>query len=672
MPLGTPEQYQQAPQGGAGYGNLQGSTNLNQYIEQYNQLMAARGNQAGWQYQPQALNAAPVQEQNQWAGPSRDMSSVDKFFAEANRFAEGLAGATGFEGFDNDNGLVNNVGRFALQLPLGMASAPFSGAASIYEGVTGKPVTEGNIETGQMSADDLTGFQRVGALGTGAVDTLGLMVGGSAEALNAFGNAARTIAGRPTRQAFGITGRKILGNGAGAILADTVEEAGEEAFQSAMEDIRYDRLNEGSVGRALEGAAYGALGGAMMSAGGQAVNRAMGAEGPKANVNVGDSKFGQKPDTEWGKNFDSRTTGNVVTPGAIAHANEYMSQDNEIPGGVNGVQVTSSDALGLTDAEVGQQLLLGATNSNVDGSLDALASCFDNIIAQYSSREDGLNAVKKELMDIASNRSIQERTASYNDLISRNGGIVIKVNRTPNSNDGEISDFRVTQVNNGAGISLHPLAWTVYGSDVDGDRMAVFFNPAQESQGFITANLMSASGEKINYSEDYASFLTDNKNLQEIAKEIFNDSVDVAFADNPEIAKQLKADLEDAYERKDSRSRNLLVTNALNNFRASYMSSRTAEGEPTLAIQREADAALSSVMTGMVRGVSTSKYSIEEAGDNYQVLLDNGVKEALVDSGYISAADIQGAGDLGTDNFVEAIINWGIRISQTTTLTNPF
>lgn len=677
MPLGVPGQNYQAPQGAvANYGNLQGNTNLNDYVNQYNQFMQARGNANTWQYQPQAINAAaPVQEQNRWEGPSRDMSSVDRFFAEASRFAEGLAGATGFQGFNEDESALSTLGRFALQLPLGMASAPFSGAASLYEGFTGRPVTEANLETNQMSAQDLTGFQQAGAIGTGLVDTLGLFVGGSAEGINAISNAGRTLLGRPTKQALGVTGRKLFGEGGGAILADTIEEAGEEAFQSVMEDIRADQLDEGTFGRAVEGAGWGALGGAMMSGGGQAANRVMGAEGPKANVNIDESNIGQRVETEWGRNFNTRITGNTLTPGAISHANEFMSQDNEVAGGVNGVQVTSSNALNLTEAEVGQQLLLGVTHSDVEGSLDALAALFDNVIASYSNRTDGLNAVKRELTNIASNRNIQARTDAYNDLIKRNGGIVVKINRTPNSNDGEISDFRVTKVNNGAGISLHPLAWTVYGSDVDGDRMTIFFNRDQDSQGFITANLMSANGEKINYSEDYASFLTDNTDMQDIAKEIFNESVDIAFANQPEIARQLKQDLKDAYDMKThpkKAHRNILVTNALNNFRSSYITSRAAEGEVTPALELEADNALSNVMTGMVRGVSTSNYALEDAADRYQQLLESGVKDAVVNSGFISAAELEGAGNLGSSNAVEALINWGIRIAQTTTLTNPF
>ena len=680
-----------------------GDANLNRYVQYYNDLVAANGGSPQWGAsqdlsginrgapanfggiggQMMADGGASIQQQQQeptWAADrgTRDMSTVDKFFANVGKLGEAVAGSSGFNGWDSEQGVAENAARFAMSLPTGMASAPFSGAASLYEGISGNAVTEGNLETGEMPGDELTGFQRAGAIGTGLVDTLGLFLGGSAEALSAGRNVLRAARGADAAAPIGAAASKFMGRGAGAIAVDTAEEAGEEAFQSVMEDIRHDRLDEGSVGRALEGAAYGAVGGAVMSGGGQAINSALGSSGPTTTgTDMSMSNIGQAPETEWGRNL-SIDRGTTYTRGFESAALEKMSENNEQPGGINAVQVTSLNELGLNDAEAGQQLFTNVTQSSVQGSLDSLARTFDVLVNSYDSKSEGVAAVKKMLTDISMIRDVDERTKRYQDMVDRNGGIVIKVNRTPNSNPGEISDFRVRKVNNGAGISLHPLAWTMYGSDVDGDRMTVFFNKDIQSQGFITSNLTSANGNRLNYSTSYASFHTGDKDLQEVALEYIDASIDKIFPsqfDQPgqNTAFDLKREFEKAYSIEDKDTRNLAIASAINGLRGAYIKSMVAQGQPESAsLNDAADSIVSDLMTGLVREVSTSDSALSSIKTQAEEDVTNGINLIYENLEYSTREDLEGGGSIGDSGAIQAMLAWGVRIAQTTTKNNPF
>lgn len=518
MAVFSPDQNysQQAAQAPISFGNPA----LNQYVQYYQDLVAANGGQPSWgagndlsginrgsQMLGQVDYAPNIDGTTErgW-GTNRgvqDMSTPDRFFASLAKFGDTIAGAGGFNGWDENKGAGENIGSFITSLPTGMASAPFSGVASLYEGITGKPVTQSDLESNQMAGEDLTGFQRAGAIGTGLVDTLGLFLGGSAEALNAARNVTRAARGKDAAAPIGAAASRFMGRGAGAIAVDTLEEGAEEAFQSVMEDVRHDRLDEGSVGRALEGAVYGAAGGAVMSAGGQVVNSALGSGNATTSALDEAMDAIQSPVFEAQQNKD-HLTGGPLSAGAVARRMELLSENRDVSGSANQVSATYSGNIGLLDAHVGIDAFKGIMQSGVEGSQEVLAKKLgtdvDNLV-RISSLPEG--------------QAVLELNNLIDNQVNSGNKVKITINRTPASNNQIIADFNLKRFVPGNQIGLNRAAYTFYRSDVDGDQMMVYFDPHVEAGASVIQNLVRKIDGNANYDADYLNVFNNTSNIDQ-------------------------------------------------------------------------------------------------------------------------------------------------------------
>lgn len=213
-------------------------------------------------------------------GSQRQMSGFEQGLVGLNRWGEKLTGLTGFD--PNGKGVFETIKddpsqlvKFAASLPFQMVGGVSEAPMQAYEAATGNAIKEGDLDTGLTSDAKLDSSQRAAQGINAAINLGGLGVGGSGRAIGAVGKlmGAEKVFGGMASGMFGRAMNTTAGKVAGQTLFDTAEEAGEEGFQSILDDTRDKNLNEGSLDRAMTNAQWGALGGGMMSVGGQALSK---------------------------------------------------------------------------------------------------------------------------------------------------------------------------------------------------------------------------------------------------------------------------------------------------------------------------------------------------------------------------------------------------------------
>ncbi|MBQ1557416.1 MAG: hypothetical protein IIZ69_04405, partial [Pseudomonas sp.] len=117
-----------------------------------------------------------AQQQQQQLAPEnmREMNAGERFFAGLANVGKAMAGGSNFAEYYNENGGLaslltpEGIGRFALNLPSGMASALPTGFANLYAGATGSNVTYGaDVDRGLIDSEQLDLGQRAASLVTG-------------------------------------------------------------------------------------------------------------------------------------------------------------------------------------------------------------------------------------------------------------------------------------------------------------------------------------------------------------------------------------------------------------------------------------------------------------------------------------------------------------------------
>ena len=512
-----------------------GNPDLNAYVQYYNDVVQATGGQPAWgasqdlsginHYEAPGIGGmvnnlfsnAPEDTTTGYGWDAsrgvRDMSTTDKFFHALGNIGEAIAGTSGFNGWDTSQSVPENVGRFFVSLPTGIASAPFTGTEHLYEGVTRRPITEADA-SGKMPGDDLTGFQALGSLATGLVDTLGLLGGGSAEVLNAGRNSLRAFRNVAPAAHLGMSGSRFLGRGAGAIAFDTVEEGAEEAFQSVMEDIRYDQLDEGSIGRALEGAAYGAAGGAIMSAGGQMMNSAFDSNNESAMASQSPVPT-QSSISEYHKNVGRPVDKNHIAKEAIDYALEREGREHAVPGSSMTLNVVASQRA-LGHAKVGLDYFTGSYTSYEHGSREAVA--------------DMLNTTEEVLDKIFDpNNKLEDQVIQLNQLIAeakKNKDPYIVIERTPKTSGlKQPLMLYIDEIVPGNILDVHAQVQKMMGADNDGDLTFTYAGsrnaPNAISPASAAAYISSGTGESL-FDKDYFTFGHTSNGLEQAKAEIEN------------------------------------------------------------------------------------------------------------------------------------------------------
>ena len=666
--------------------SVRGSTNLSEYAKYYNDLVKSRGGQQTY--------TAPKQEaepQPSWMEEhgSRQIRPEEEIPVAIARLGRNIAESSGFHGIDPNQSPVENAGRFLLSLPTGMASAPLTGFTGLAEMVTGTPFND--TQGDQISTENLSLEKRAASGLGGGIDIIGLGLGGSAQALGAGRNILRVARGRSDLGGpVGFSFAKVLGDGPAGVVGDMLEEGGEEFVQQLTEDVRYDRLNEGSLGRAVEAGAWGALGGGIMSGGAMAVNSALGGNKVSTFSDV-DTALSQLSPTEWAVNL-GHDYGKVVSHGAASYLLDDFSTNNEIAGGLSAVQCNAVDSIdNAIDAHAGIGTLVAAVQSNTAGSLDSVANCFTNLVER-----DGLDNVKARLVNIANMRDQDARVQEGNRMLEENGGhITVLLNRTPNSNPGEVSRWRLTKFEHGRSVSLAPIAWTLYGSDLDGDRISMFYSRGingMRDMGYMTDNLMDANG-RVNYSSDYAPFLQSasrkhttesiSAQLDELQGELGMDADGKPYLSDGRIA-GLKRNLDEAMGIADDGARTQRVTAILNDIKGSIIKARRRslgipDGENAPS---EVYAWANDKMGGLIQRLVRDTADFTPLGRllaNEDKIVRETVEE-LARQAEAAGADVESIANMATESSgstgglgaLDAMASFIFRVTQQTGENNPF
>lgn len=536
---------------GGGYQPNMGGPAFNwkNFVDQYNQVQ-----QANQQNNQRSMFA---RQDNQQSG-YRNMNDVDRFFGGLNEFTNWVSNvgseAVGLGTFNSDEGFTaKNVARFAANLPGQLVSSVTDLPVHLAEAATGTPYTEADMQRGLIPDKQLDLNQRAASAGYAGLDLLGFIpgvgpearaAGMAAKAAGVGARAAGRAAGREGLEAFGRAASRagssaskgavqsygalesaartagfskagINAAKAGDFAIDVAASAGfegaQEAGQTLLEDIRYDRFDQDSLGRAAQGAAWGALGGGMVSGVGNAVNLV----GQRNNDPTKQAQQNTSPQFEREKARNQVTMSGEMVNSAAKRLAELSREHNEIPGSTSAISTVIDNGKRLTQAGLGENAIHSMLQADDGGaSVKAIA--------------DRFHATTDEILKIDAKESAEERAQLYNDLITRaknNGDMVtVVLGRNPDTALGTAL-FDLDSVFAGDGVYMNRQAYMMFGGDVDGDKTQVHFGQGAQHNGYLTKNLVSAATGLSRLNKDYILF-GDTKE----AVDRFNSLVDETFA----------------------------------------------------------------------------------------------------------------------------------------------
>ena len=440
-------------------------------------------------------------------GSQRQMSGFEQGLVGLNRWGENLTGLTGFD--PNGKGVFETIKddpsqlvKFAASLPFQMVGGVSEAPMQAYEAATGNAIKEGDLDTGLTSDAKLDSSQRAAQGINAAINLGGLGVGGSGRAIGAVGKlmGAEKVFGGMASGMFGRAMNTTAGKVAGQTLFDTAEEAGEEGFQSILDDTRDKNLNEGSLDRAMTNAQWGALGGGMMSVGGQALSKGIDrirgtdrlADQNAAADSLGSGEASADRFTAHDEDFNklAMNKGSWMSKPAAERYQETLKLTRRIDGSGMFEHVRGADDLDFDQAGLGVENLRAIYRTN-DASAQALA---DRLGTDKESL--GTMLFKPEEVADKDGNQLGYTTSSQAlnaHLDSLDHNVTVTVGRNPDTKNGAFK-VDVKRFNEGNGIELHPAAFNITGADVDGDNSAVFFAGDQNANGYATEMLMDPEG----------------------------------------------------------------------------------------------------------------------------------------------------------------------------------
>lgn len=428
----------------------------------------------------------------------RRATMLDRLAYASNQFAENIQGLSGQEEAAKTETPLDDIAAFGVGLFTGTLSAPFQGFAQIEEAVTGRRSTE--MEDGYIPDEDLDLGQRLATGASGAINVVGPMLGGSGEMLRTMGRGAQAAMG---------TGQRLMGFGDDAIRAagksaqrsvsrmlgsgddfasralhvgveigkDALEEGAEEFVQSPLDEIRDGTFDDGWLERAVYAGGMGALGGGIMSGGSLAVNSAL-QHLHKDGGSGNDTKNPVNPDTEttlrrYGLN-DSPTD---MVKDAQDVAREQLRADQSTPGAASALQVSTGKVHGLDDGDVGAGIFR-AIFYNPDGGRSA------KMVADFFNMTTQDMAVMFSRSDYAAELAKIHRQNKANGTAK-----ALILGRNPDTQNG-IYTIDIDEIVDGDYIDLSPATFNFVKSDVDGDKITLFLDPAIKSQGYVSERLV--------------------------------------------------------------------------------------------------------------------------------------------------------------------------------------
>lgn len=490
---------------------------------------------------PMAVDRSYVQQK---PDGFQEMTDIDKAFKKVGDIGEAIYGLSGFspnwqktkEDFTSGTltarQALKTAGSFLLSLPLGMASAPFSGAEKFYEAATGRPTQEA-IDDYYMPDYTLSDEQKRAAGIDALIDYVGLGLGGSgsllrgaagtlrgAKTAGAAFSAARAqkplagvwtkpakeaverakLAGRPQAEidqlekVFKAGRRKETAIG---LTYDMAEEGGEEYAQSLLEDIRGTQekhgLDEDSQSKAVEAAILGALGGLIFGGFTDAASRVVeGAHSLGAKSAVQKAK----QNTDWLSRVDEKNEDILATVRQEIEADKAILKSEPSSGQAVGQMWVPPKGHDASATNLGLNPLLKAAfkeqGQDPAHAFTPVNDFFQGFQYNYNGQTlnflETLDGMARRARDAAGNdRAAFEQavdaeannvTAAINNYLDQQRQQGRRLRLAVSKNPGDkiaFVDAYVARVNPGETIALSNILDVSINADVDGDNYTFFF-----------------------------------------------------------------------------------------------------------------------------------------------------------------------------------------------------
>ena len=482
------------------------------FMDRYNQIVQSNQRNSGGRNSALAGLGQRREEQRQREKEREGKKEATILDRAANAFGqlgENIQNLSGQEEAAKTEGVLDDAASFRGGLVTGTISAPFTGASQIYEAAFGRRATEMDDE-GYIPEEDLDLGQRVATGISGGINLVGPWFGGSGkmvrsgaravqaglgglqgavglgdDAVRAAAGSAKKAVERATEGGFWGTVRNIGG--------DMLEEGVEEFVQSPLDEIRDETLDEDWLSRAAYSGAMGAIGGGIMSGGALAVNTAL----SKVSKNSGDPADVKKPvdrDTETTRNrYGFQDRPGTMVKDAQDVARETLRSEQTSPGSASVLQVSTGTKHGYDDGTIGA---------------DVFRAIFDHPDGGRSAKmvSDWFGVDVNTMVGIMRSDDYAQQLESLHQQNKKNGTAKsLVLGRNPDTSGG-VYTVDIDHIVDGAYIDLSPATFNFVKSDVDGDKVTVYFDPSIKSQGYVSERLVDpVKGKWNNETQSYES-----------------------------------------------------------------------------------------------------------------------------------------------------------------------
>lgn len=458
-------------------------------------------------------------------GRYRNANQADTLAIEAGRIGEWwnnvpgqIAGAFGGDqakedwtfnagDFDLSNGFQldqegKQIRNFAASLPGMIVGGLFEGANKGYEAITGAPVQEYREREGggyEIADYTLDASQRAAAGVDAVIDVAGTFTGGAGRVAGTVGKLGVKAAGKALKEGASEAAEQSLrqaqrgfkaadmfdnmskgmierawtaGGGSapkgaiGQTAFDIADEASEEFIQSYADDIRNKTLDEGSLDRAMTGAAWGAVGGGLMSGGARLANHFMGSSSESGSDNTSPDNEAYTPHEPWAALRMINPAADRMNSAGRQTIQDKLTDNRYATGSGIYKHTGSDDTLDFDSLRVGTENIEQTFYQN-ERSQQKLAHSFGTDV--------------ESLHNIFRLESEQEKADALNGLIA-NKNVQVAVGRNPDTKNGGFY-MDLDSVVPGQSFVMHPIAFAITGSDIDGDTSSVYFDPRNEAPG---------------------------------------------------------------------------------------------------------------------------------------------------------------------------------------------
>lgn len=531
------------------YTGYSGNGMSQSFMDRYNQIV--RDNQRDGRSRGSSLSGLGQRRNEQRRQGKRDEEREGKKEANAldraanafGKLGENIQNLSGAEEAAKTEGKFDDAVSFLGGLVTGTLSAPFTGASQMYEAFTGRRATEMDDE-GYIPEEDLDLGQKVATGISGGINLVGPWFGGSGEMVRSGSRAIQAGLGKlqgaaglgddAVRAAASSAGRafeKATEGGRWGIIksigGDALEEGIEEFVQSPLDEIRADTLDEDWLARAANAGALGALGGGIMSGGSIAVNKAL----SKVSKNSGDPaevKSPVDPDTSTTRSrYGFQDRPGTMVKDAQDVARETLREEQTSPGSASVLQVSTGTKHGLDDGSIGA---------------DVFKAIFDHPDGGRSAKmvSDWFGVDLNTMIGIMRSDDYARQLEALHQQNKKNGTAKsLVLGRNPDTSGG-VYTVDIDHIVDGAYIDLSPATFNFVKSDVDGDKVTVYFDPSIESQGYVSERLVDpVKGKWDNETQSYErtsniehsdfSFIPrnmDSKDVNRIFQDVFSRMVD--------------------------------------------------------------------------------------------------------------------------------------------------